>query len=156
MNNKENEINDFIKELEVECVKELEIQHKDLVKICTELEKSRDYYAGLFELAPMGYVTLSTNDTIVEINSMAAKLLGQSELWKLRNQHFTKYIERSDKMLWNHRFISSKKQIGKQHSQLMLQRADGTMFKVRLDYVWGFEAENKLPLLHVTILNIGV
>ena len=130
--------------------RELEVQNESLQRSYVELEKSRDYYESLFELAPMGYLTLSADGTINTINCTCAALFGVWERYKLINRHFTKYVAPKNKTLWNHIFISSKKESGNNHCELTLQRANGTPFDARLDYSYVI-ANNKPPELHLTI-----
>jgi nitrogen fixation/metabolism regulation signal transduction histidine kinase len=132
---------------------ELELQHECLKRSYVELEKSRDYYESLFELAPMGYLTLSADGTINTINCTCAVLLGVWERHKLINRHFSKYVTPKNQTLWNHIFISSKKGGGNKHCQLTLQKFDGTTFEARLDYSY-VQAKHKSSELHITITEI--
>ena len=62
-------------ELEVHKV-ELEIQNEQLVEAQAALELSRDRYIDLYEFAPVGYLTLSREGIIREINLSGTISLG--------------------------------------------------------------------------------
>jgi diguanylate cyclase (GGDEF)-like protein/PAS domain S-box-containing protein len=65
----------LLQELRVHQV-ELEMQNDELQRALNSLETSRNRYHNLYELAPVGYITLSTEGKIIEINLTAASLLG--------------------------------------------------------------------------------
>lgn len=69
---------------------ELEEQIEELRKSNEELEKSRNKYAFLYDVAPVGYTTLDRNGTIQTANLTGATLLGmaRSALAGLRFEHF--------------------------------------------------------------------
>jgi len=70
---------------------ELELQNEQLRQASNDLETSRTHYIELYDFAPVGYLTLTTEGMIVEINLTAAKLLGV-ERNKLIHWRFAKFI----------------------------------------------------------------
>jgi PAS domain S-box-containing protein len=55
---------------------ELDIQNRGLREAQEQLEASREKYVDLYDLAPVAYLTLELDGTIVEANLAAARLLG--------------------------------------------------------------------------------
>jgi PAS domain-containing protein len=92
----------LIHELQVHQI-ELEIQTETLQDILARADVLRKKYQDLFELAPVGYLTLSKRGTIFEANKCAATLLGQKPDAlvgrKLREFVKTEFIARVDSFL---------------------------------------------------------
>ena len=65
----------LVHELEVHQI-ELEMQNKELVQTRAELEATLQRYTDLYDLAPVGYFTLSRDSTIRQVNLAGADLLG--------------------------------------------------------------------------------
>ena len=65
----------LIHELQVHQI-ELEMQNEALAETFAQVDALRAKYQDLYEFAPVGYLTLSTEGGILELNSRAASLLG--------------------------------------------------------------------------------
>jgi diguanylate cyclase (GGDEF)-like protein len=74
---------------------ELEIQNENLLSAYEQLEVSRKRYIQLYNLAPVGYFSLSKNAIILEANNTGSKLLACT-VSMLQQSPFTKFIERGD------------------------------------------------------------
>lgn len=70
---------------------ELEMQYEELGKSRDELEKSLRRYSDLYELAPLGYVSISHDGSIVKLNLSAAKMLGM-ERSRLLGKPFSCFV----------------------------------------------------------------
>ena len=62
-------------ELRVQQI-QLELQNEELLRVQAELDAARARYFDLYDLAPVGYVTLGGKGVILEANLTAASLLG--------------------------------------------------------------------------------
>ena len=67
---------DLIEDLEA-FQYEIETQNEQLRQSQAELAATRDKYQDLFELAPVGFISLERNGAICEINSTGAAMLGR-------------------------------------------------------------------------------
>lgn len=74
---------------------ELEIQNEDLRRAEAALDASRARYFDLYDLAPVGYVTLGAGDRVLEANLAAARLLGVTRS-ALVGEAFTRFVVASD------------------------------------------------------------
>ncbi|MHB8836456.1 MAG: PAS domain-containing sensor histidine kinase [Candidatus Methylomirabilia bacterium] len=84
----------LVHELEVHQI-ELKTQNEELRRAQADLEASRDRYLDLFDLAPVGYLTLSETGVIREANLTAAALLGEAR-GALPKQPLARFVARGD------------------------------------------------------------
>jgi PAS domain-containing protein len=70
-----NELASLFHELQVHQI-ELKMQNEELRSAQEELERSRTKYFSLFDLAPVGYLTLDRTGLILEANRKVGDLLG--------------------------------------------------------------------------------
>ncbi len=75
---------------------QLELQNLQLVEAQSELEQSRHLYADLYNLAPVGFMTLSGNGCIQEINHPATELLGHPMPYLL-GKPVIPYLQQADR-----------------------------------------------------------
>ncbi|MDD5057002.1 MAG: PAS domain S-box protein [Sideroxydans sp.] len=121
----------LLHELQVHQI-ELEMQNEHLRETQTALEESRDRYVGLYEFAPVGYITLSRAGQIAAINLTACTLLGR-ERGKLLQHRFDFLVSPSDRDRWHIFFVGALKQPVQQGIELALQRGDNAQFFAHLD-----------------------
>ena len=55
---------------------ELEIQNRDLLETQAALEDARDRYSNLYDLVPVGYLSLDKVGQIVQLNLKACEIIG--------------------------------------------------------------------------------
>ncbi|RFC33148.1 MAG: diguanylate cyclase/phosphodiesterase with PAS/PAC sensor(s) [Candidatus Nitrotoga sp. MKT] len=111
---------------------ELEIQNKELRHALAELEKSRDCYMDLYNFAPVGYLTLTSEALIAEVNLTGATLLG-IERKELLLHHFTHFIADDYSDHWHHFFLGVLQRDERQDCELVLKRSNGSLFHAHLD-----------------------
>ena len=84
------EIEDLIEELEIHKI-ELELQNQELLETQKALQISNRLYRELFDLAPVGYVTISGTGQVLECNLRAAELFALS-LSLIRGQNLCQFV----------------------------------------------------------------
>ena len=121
----------LLHELQVHQI-ELEMQNEELRRAQGELEASRARYFDLFDLAPVGYFTLSEQGLILEANLTGAGLLGV-ERRDLVKKPLTRFILPEDQdIYYRHRkqlFETGTPQV----YDLRVLRADAAPFWARLE-----------------------
>jgi two-component system cell cycle sensor histidine kinase/response regulator CckA len=134
---------------------ELEMQNEELCRAQAELEASRARYFDLYDLAPVGYCTLSNEGLILEANLTAAALLGLARSALLK-QPLTRYILPEDQDIYYfHRkqlFDSGKPQV----CELRMVRQDGpdSHFWARLEAAVAQGDESGAPVCRAVISDI--
>jgi PAS domain S-box-containing protein len=143
---------EMLHELRVHQI-ELEMQNEELRRSQIKLDEANARYFDLYDLAPVGYFTLSESGTILEANLYAASRLGVSRV-ALVQQPFSRFISRGDQDdFYLHRRKLS--EIGSVESwDLRMVRQDGTQFWARLDAATAWEADGP-PVLRVTMGDIS-
>ena len=130
------EIQKVLHELRVHQI-ELEMQNEELRMAQAELDASRARYFDLYDLAPVGYVTVGEQGLILEANFAAATMLGLARD-ALLQQPITRFIPKDDQGLCDlHRkplFETGAPQI----CEMRMVKADGTAF-------WAHLAANAAP-----------
>lgn len=90
----EETVKELFHELKVHQI-ELEMQNDELRKTRDSLEISRAKYFDLYDLAPVGYLTLDNKGLILEANLTSANILGLPRE-NLVNQPFSRFINNED------------------------------------------------------------
>ena len=78
---------------------ELEMQNEELRRAQAELDAARARYFDLYDLAPVGYCTLSEKGLILEANLTIATLLGVARS-ALIKQQLTRFIIKEDQDIY--------------------------------------------------------
>ena len=111
---------------------ELEMQNEELRRTQVELDRARERYFDLYDLAPVGYCTISEKGLIKEANLTAANLLGVARSALVR-QPFTKFILTEDQNIY---YLHSKPLFetgAPQVYELRMVKKDAAPFWARLE-----------------------
>jgi PAS domain S-box-containing protein len=92
------EMQQTLHELRVHQI-ELELQNEELRRSHAELDATRARYFDLYDLAPVGYCTLSARGLIIEANLTAASLLGVPRS-DMIGAPWTRFVFRDDQDLY--------------------------------------------------------
>lgn len=124
---------ELLHELRVHQI-ELEMQNEELRCTQISLEETRDRFIDLYEFAPTGYLTLTPDAIISEINLTAATLLGIERKERL-TLRFARFVAPEDRDKWHRHFLDTIKKNGTHDCELLLQRFDGSGFYAGLNCV---------------------
>jgi PAS domain S-box-containing protein len=125
------EVERLLHELRVHQI-ELEMQNEELRRVQAELEASRARYFELYDLAPVGYVTLSEKGLILEANLAIAVLLGVTRATLVR-ESLSSYVLRADQEIYYRHRQALRAADAPQVCELRLLRADGAPVWVLID-----------------------
>lgn len=134
---------------------ELEMQNEELRRAYAALEEARDRYADLYEFAPVGYITLSREGLIGEINLTGSALLGVDRV-KLIKRRFSQFVAPQDRDRWHRLFLSLMEHATgeRQAFGLEMTRADDSTFYAYLDCLRR-ETLDTPPMLRVALTDIS-
>ncbi|MGR9088075.1 MAG: PAS domain S-box protein [Gammaproteobacteria bacterium] len=116
-----------------------------------EIEKERDHYHELYEFAPVGYLTITLDGVITDINLTGAKLLG-TDREQLIHKDFVQFVADGDKDLWNRCCLHA----GPENNtgcEFELRRADGSAFFAHLD-CQSIATDDAKPLVSIAMTDI--
>src|SRR5512133_1744765 len=124
------ETRQLLHELQVHQI-ELEMQNDELRKTQAELDAMRERYFDLYNLAPVGYLSISEQGLILEANLTASCLLGLAR-GALVKKPIGRFISKDDQ----DRYYLHRKQLFKtgnpQACELRMVKKDGTVFWANL------------------------
>jgi diguanylate cyclase (GGDEF)-like protein/PAS domain S-box-containing protein len=119
---------------------ELEMQNEELRRVQMELDATRTRYFDIYDLAPVGYCTLSEQGLILEANLTAATLLGVARA-ELARQRISRFILKADQDI----FYLHRRQLladdQRQSCDLRLVNFAGAQFWAHLETVAALDAD---------------
>ncbi len=144
----------LLHELEVHQI-ELEMQNKELHRSQEELEISRTKYFDLFDLAPVGYLTLDEKGLILEANLTASRLLG-IERSSLVKQPLIRFIISEDQAgycLQNKLLLETGMP---QTFELRMMRQDGSTLWILMETSAKLSSDSGLFMYKVVMSDISI
>ncbi|MHB1024256.1 MAG: PAS domain-containing hybrid sensor histidine kinase/response regulator [Desulfobacteria bacterium] len=132
---------------------ELEMQNDELRNAQQGLEASRVKYFDLYNIAPVGYFTVSEKGSILEANLRGADLLGVERDLLVR-QPLTRYIVPEDQDIY---YLHRKRVLetgARQGCELRMCHRDGSPFWARLEAGAAREGEDGPPVYRIAVSDI--
>jgi PAS domain S-box-containing protein len=132
---------------------EIEMQNEDLRRAHIELEASRTRYFDLYDLAPVGYVSLNGKGIILEANLTIAAFLGKERSILIR-QPLSRFIISEDQgIYYDHlkRLFETREQ---QACEVRMIKEDGTRIWARVESVAAKERVD-MPASLTAIIDIA-
>lgn len=142
---------EILHELRVHQI-ELELQNEELRTAQVRIEAERVRYFDLYDLAPVGYCTLSAKGLILEANLTTATLLGSARRVLIK-QPISRFILKDDQDIY---YLYCKKLFetgDRQECELRLVKSDGACFWAHLTAT-AAQAEDGAPVCRCVILDI--
>ncbi len=144
-------IRQMLHELQVHQI-ELTIQNEELRRVQAEIEAVKARYFDLYNLAPVGYCTLSDAGLILDTNLTAAQLLGYTSS-ALIKQPVTRFILQEDQdVYYLHRKLLFETAAA-QACELRMVKQDGTPFWARIEATYTRD-EAGVPVGRVAISDV--
>jgi len=142
---------ELVHELEVHQI-ELEMQNNELLRAQRALEESRDGYVDLYEFAPVGYLTLTAEGKITQVNLTGAKLLNV-ERKALLHARFDRFVVPRDLERYRRVLVGLTRDGDQQVCELALHRGDGSTVHVQLNRV-NVTASGTPPSVRITLTDV--
>jgi PAS domain S-box-containing protein len=134
---------------------ELEMQNEELRSAHIAMEEARDRYVDLYEFAPVGFITISREALISEINLTGCAMLGVDRN-KLISRRFSNHVATQDRDHWQRLFMNMMEHTEgeKQAFELQLIRADGSVLFAHLDCL-RWDVVDTPPVLRIALSDIS-
>ncbi len=117
----------LIHELQVHQI-ELEMQNEELIMVHDQAYKAIKKYTDLYDFAPSGYLTLSKEGEILDLNFSAADMLGLNRN-QLKNTRFALHITHDSLSIFNRLLYMSFRLYEKESCELLLLHKTDTIEK---------------------------
>ena len=132
---------------------QLEMQNEELRRLMAELDRTRAHYFDLYDLAPVGYCTLSQSGQILQANLMATELLGVPRN-ALSQKPFVRFVEKEDQdscYLMCQRVLTTGQA---QSRELRMHKSDDRLIWVYLQAIV-IHDDDGVPQLRLVLIDIS-
>ena len=151
---KKRDLDKLVHELQIHQA-ELEAQNEELRRTQEKLQASKERYFELYDMAPVGYFSISEAGIILEANLTAASMLGVAPR-DLRARQFSSSIYKADQDIYYlHRNQLFKTQAPQVYETRMV-RKDGSLFWARLNATLAEDPVSGEPVCFAAISDITV
>ena len=137
----------LIHELEVHQI-ELELQNEELVEAKDKAEREAKY-VELYDFAPSGYVTLSADSLIVQLNLSTAKLLGNSRI-NLVSMPFINFVSDDTKLVFEKFIQKSHSANNKENCEIIIHKPNLPLLYLLVEGI----SSTTDDLIHLTLVDI--
>jgi PAS domain S-box-containing protein len=144
-----NDVRRLIHELDVHRI-ELAMQNDDLSRSQGDLERARDEYSALFEMAPVGYFRLDAKCRILQVNVAGADLLGMDRR-VLTKKRLHEFVAADDQDGFFRHLRRGLRSTDAERCELEMQRSDGSRFLAHMATVAQM-TERGRPLRCLTVV----
>ncbi|MEI7671953.1 MAG: PAS domain-containing protein [Deltaproteobacteria bacterium] len=132
---------------------ELKIQNEELRQAQKQLDISQARYFDLYDLAPVGYFTLSEAGLILEINLTACSQMDKARATLLKQRFSSLIISEDQNIFFRHRKLLL--ETGEpQVYELRLMKKDAAPFWVRIDSTLAKDTDG-MPICRATMIDIN-
>lgn len=133
---------------------ELELQNEELRKANFDAIAAQDRYWQIYELAPVGHITLTREGLIDDINLTGCMMLGVDRS-ALVNRHFAKLIEPNDRDRWHCLFqnLIQQSEGEKRSLRLKMTCRNESVFSAYLD-CWRVESSGETSTFRVVMIDV--
>jgi PAS domain S-box-containing protein len=132
---------------------ELEVQNEELRRIQFQLGESRDRFARLFDLAPVGYLSLDQDGVIEEANLPASRLIGLDR-HVLIGEKFARFVlpESQDEFYLHRGLVLASESL--QTCELKMRRSEKSSFIAHLETSTGTIRLGEAPRFLVALTDV--
>ncbi|MEI6754615.1 MAG: PAS domain-containing protein, partial [Paludibacter sp.] len=123
----------LIHELQVHQI-ELEMQNEELLKAREQADVAMEKYTDLYDFAPSGYISLSNEGSITDLNFSAATMLGKDRK-HLKNTRFGLYVHPDSLELYNQSLAVAFQEKTKKSCELFLISGNDTKICVHIEAI---------------------